>query len=95
MDIKQVNDYAIKVLIERTPEAGVKGRVKLFKYLINNGLIDQQRLKKACVNHYYDLQVKECETNKDAVLDTAIEFDCSISFIHNVIYKFRDVVLSF
>lgn len=96
MEIDFVKDYAVKILVEETPKEQTEEKLNFFNHLFNNGLIDYQRLKKGCINHFYD---SACKTNggsdKSAVLDTAIEFDCTTKTIHNTIYKFRHIRLNF
>lgn len=96
MNIKLVNDYATKVLLEQIPKEQQKIKLEFFTHLINNGLVDYQRLFKGCVNHYYDKQYKEngCVSGV-TVIDTSLEFECSTRTIYTVIYKFKNVRLDF
>ncbi len=73
MNTDFVKEYAVKVLLEEAPT-----KLKFFTHLINNGLVDYQRLKKGCINHFYDKACKENGgSDRNVILDTAIEFDCS------------------
>ena len=94
MNTTFVKDYAIKVLLEET--LNEKSTLIFFKNLINNGLIDGERLKKGCINHFYDKACKDNGgSNKNAILDTAIEFDCTTRTVYNVVYNFTKVRLRF
>lgn len=96
MNIKFVNDYAIKVLLEITPKEQVTVKLNFFTKLLHNGLIDHQRLRKGCINHFYDKVCKDSGgANRFAILDTAIEFDCTTKTIYNVVYKFNKIRLIF
>jgi len=96
MNKKIVKDYAIAVLIEQAPKEQTEIKLQFFQHLINNGLVDYQRLFKGCVNHFYNKEIKiNGASNKFTVIDAAIEFDCSVGTIHNVIYKFRKIELVF
>lgn len=86
-----VKEYATTVLLLEAPE-----KLDFFTHLINNGLIDYQRLKKGCINHFYDKICKENGgSDKNAIIDTAIEFDCTSRTVYNTVYKFNDVRLKF
>lgn len=96
MNIDLVKQYAIKVLVEDTPKDQAPLKLNFFNYLINNGLIDSQRLRKGCINHFYDKVCKDHGgADRAAIIDTAIEFDCSTRTVYNVVYKFRNVRLRF
>jgi len=96
MNTSFVKEYAIKVLLETTPKEQTTLKLNFFTHLINNGLVDFQRLKKGCINHYYDKACKENGgSDKNVILDTAIEFDCTTRTVHNVVYKFSNVRLIF
>ena len=96
MDTDYIKDYAIRVLLEETPKEQAKVKLNFFTHLINNGLVDYQRLKKGCINHFYDKIIKETGvSDKNAVLEAAMEFDCAPRTVQNVIYKFNDVRLMF
>lgn len=96
MEIDFVKEYALKVLLEETPKEQTEVKLIFFNHLFNNGLVDYQRLKKGCINHFYDNICKEIGgSDKSAVLDTAIEFDCTAKTVRNTIYKFSDIRLNF
>ena len=96
MDVKEVKDYAIKVLISSTPKEDVEQKIYTFESFFNNQLIDTNRLLKGCINHYYDKKYKENKMNSfNTVIDCAIKFGVSTSTVNNTIYKFKKVRLLF
>lgn len=94
MDRLNIKNYAISVIQESIDNS--EKEVELFKKLYDNGLIDNERVLKGCINHLYDKAFKENDCSvKNSVLDTAIEFDVSTRLVENTIYKFRHIRLSF
>ena len=93
---EDLENYVVKVLAETLSKEELPIKLAFFKHLWNNNLIDQERILKGCINHYYDSQYKinNCHA-KNTTYDTAIQFDVSVSTVQNVIYKFRHVVLKF
>lgn len=92
LDKLEIRNYAIAVI----KETHNTDSIELFEKLFKNGLIDQERVLKGCINHYYDKQYKlnNCIMG-DTVIDTSILFDISTSQVKNTIYKFRNVRLDF
>ena len=95
MDREALKKYADKVIIERSRPEDCNRKIDFFTQLWASNIIDQERVLKGAINHYYDNIFKENECNtKESVLDTAIYFEVSVSTVKNTIYKFNSVRLN-
>ena len=96
MDRVQLENYVIKVLTQELSKEELPIKLAFFKRLWSNNVIDEPRLLKGCINHFYDNVFKENNhCTKDSVMDTAIEFEITISKVKNTIYDFSHVRLIF
>ena len=96
MNRQGLENYVVKVLTKELSTEELPIKLNFFKQLWNNNLLDQERILKGCINHYYDKKFKENDCNaKNTTYDVAIEFDVSYSMVQNVIYKFKHVTLRF
>lgn len=96
MDRESIKNYAIKVITERLEKSNAPEKINFFQRLWDNHLLDQERILKGCINHFYQRQFKlnDCDT-KNTIIDAAIEFEVSCSMVKNTIYKFKHVGLDF
>lgn len=94
MDREALRKYAEKVIIEKNNGTS-NDKISYFNKLWSSNIVDQERLLKGAINHYYDNIFKENDHNtKDSIMDTAIHFEISSSCVKNVIYKYRHVILN-
>lgn len=94
MDIQSVRNYAIQILV--LEHNAQKDKIIFFNKLIDNNLLDQNRLLKACINHYYSSELrKNMYKSSEIILDASIEFEVSTTWVYNCIYKYPHVVLEF
>lgn len=96
MERIEVKHYVEKIIIEQSSEIDRKQKLSFFNKLWTSHIVDNERLLKGAINHFYDKKFKENNCNtKESVYDTATFFAVSISTVKNTIYQYRDVVLSF
>lgn len=89
MNIEALKNYALSNIKEQS-------KIDLFNSLFDSNIINKNLLLKACINHFYDAKFKENDCHSlNTVMDAAIEFEVSISTVHNTIYKYRKVTLRF
>lgn len=95
MDREALRKYCEKIIIERNSEAAIGLKVNFFNQCWAANIIDQERVLKGCINHFYDIVFKENKCNtKNSIIDTAIHFEVSISTVKNSIYKFNNIRLN-
>ena len=96
MERLEVKNYVEKVITEETPDYELKQKLAFFNKMWASRTIDNERLLKGAINHYYDKRFKENKCNtKETVYDTAVYFAVSISTVKNTIYQYRNIVLKF
>jgi len=89
MNIEALRNYALSNINEQS-------KIDLFNLLFDSNIINKNLLLKACINHFYDEKYKANDCHSmNTVMDAAIEFNVSISTVHNTIYKYRKVTLKF
>ena len=96
MDREALRKYAEKIIVEREAPATVEAKLVFFNKLWAANVLDQERVLKGAINHLYAAKFKENDhSTKYSILDTAIEFEVSVSTVKNTIYKFSHITLNF